>query len=125
MRTPAGRECPHYYADFYRGHSTQECRLIKDNPASLPWRPGDCVRCPVPGIAAANASPHLRLALTVAPIFLGLGRRMKLVASCARHDAVVEDPYVGCPQCNAERPGLEAFLRALEEPDDQSRLAGS
>ena len=28
MRTPAGTECPYYYADYYRGRSKQECRLI-------------------------------------------------------------------------------------------------
>lgn len=124
MRTPAGRECPHYYADFHRGRTTQECRLLRDNPASLPWRPADCARCPVPGITVANASPHLRLTLTVTPVILGLGRRFRLSAACAKHDAVVEDPYVGCPQCNAERPGLELFFRALEESDDQSRPPG-
>ena len=32
MRTPANTECPYYYEDFYRGRSTQECRLVGRNP---------------------------------------------------------------------------------------------
>lgn len=118
MQTPAGKECPHYYADFHRGHSRQECRLVKQNPESLAWQPSDCFRCPVPDILKANASPDLRLRLTIQPIFLSLGRRMAVEAACERHHNPVEDPYVGCPACNAERPGIEAFIRALEESDD-------
>lgn len=118
MRTPAGKECPYYYADFHRNHNTQLCRLLEHHPESLPWQPSDCEKCPVPEIAAANASPNLRLDLIVNPVILGLGRRITVTASCKKHGIPVEDPYVGCPQCNAERPGLEAFKRALEETDD-------
>lgn len=118
MRTPAGKECPYYYSDFHRGRSTQSCRLLELKQESLPWQPSDCKGCPVPGIASANASPHLRLNLTIAPILLGLGRRKQLVATCEKHGILLDDPYVGCPQCNAERPGLEAFKRALEDDHD-------
>ena len=118
MRTPAGKECPHYYADFHRGRNTQECRLIKANPDSLRWKPGDCTRCPVPDIRHANASPNLELHLTVVPALLRLGRRLVIEARCKKHHVPVEDAYVGCPQCNAERPGLDAFIRALENSDD-------
>lgn len=117
MKTPAGKECPHYYANFKRGASKQECRLADANPKSARWNPGDCGRCKVPEIAAANASPHLRLSLTIAPGLLGsgLGRRVAVDAYCTRHDVPIEDPMTGCAQCNAERPGLDAFLKALEE----------
>ncbi len=118
MQTPAGRECPHYYEDFHRGRNTQECRLVKERQDSLRWQPGDCFRCPVPDILKANASPDLCLTLTIKPIFLGIGRRLEVDAHCAKHDIPIADPYVGCPQCNAERPGLDAFIRALEESDD-------
>ncbi|GAB4570495.1 MAG: hypothetical protein Kow0077_04730 [Anaerolineae bacterium] len=118
MRTPAGKECPFYYADFHRGHSTQLCRLLENHPESLPWQPGDCKKCPVPAIVAANASPHLHLTLTIKPVLLGLGRRNELSAHCLKHDILIPDPYTGCPHCNAERPGLDAFKRALEETDD-------
>lgn len=118
MRTPAGKECPHYYQDFHRGHSIQECRLVKDNRDSLQWQPGDCFRCDIPEILSANASPDLRLSLTIFPIFFGIGRRLDVAAFCGKHEIGIDDPYVGCPQCNAERPGIEAFIRALEDSDD-------
>jgi hypothetical protein len=118
MQTPAGKECPHYYADFHRGRSTQECRLLKYDTESLAWQPTDCKRCPVPEIASANASPHLHLRLLIKPIILGLGRRIVVTASCEKHGTTIEDPHVGCAQCNAERPGLDAFIRALEESED-------
>ncbi len=103
---------------FSPGTHTQECRLIKENPASLRWKPGDCARCSVPDIRHANASPDLELRLTVVPTLLGLSRRLVVEARCKKHHVPVEDAYVGCPQCNAERPGLDAFIRALEDSDD-------
>ena len=65
MLTPAGKECPFYYADFHRGRAVEECRQVAANPASAPWRPRDCARCPIPDILRANASPNLRLKLTI------------------------------------------------------------
>src|SRR5947207_1157973 len=67
MRTPAGKECRFYYADYNRGRDLQKCRLIEGNPASLPWRPKYCFSCPVPEILNANASPDMELTLTVKP----------------------------------------------------------
>ena len=77
MRTPAGKECRHYYEDYYRGRETQECRLIQANPASLRWKPSDCVKCPVPDILNANSSSDMQLQLTVKPRLLGLGRQLR------------------------------------------------
>ena len=124
MQTPAGKECPHYYADFHRGKNTQECRLVKHNLDSKYWKPADCARCPVPDILRANASVDLRLQLTIRPLLMGLGRRLDVDATCIKHAVPIEDPFVGCPQCNAERPNLDAFIRALEEAvfDDRDRL---
>lgn len=111
MRTPAGKECPHYYEDFHRGRSTQECRLIQANPASPPWQPRDCFSCPVPAILQANGSPNLGLRGTVRKGFLGLiGRRVEVRASCAKHQIPIEDPYVGCPRCSAERVDIAGLL---------------
>lgn len=118
MRTPAGKECKFYYADFNRGRNLQECRLIKANPDSLPWQPSTCTACPVPDILYANSSPNLELQLSIRPRLLGLGRKLHLEASCVKHRIPVADPYVGCPQCNAERPGLDAFIQALEQGDN-------
>jgi hypothetical protein len=49
---------------------------------------------------------------------MGLGRRMEVEATCIRHEIPIEDPYVGCPRCNAERPGLDIFRQALNSDDD-------
>lgn len=117
MRTPAGKECRYYYQDYNRGRDVQECRLIKENPDSFPWRPNYCETCPVPDILNANASPALELTLTVSPRLLGLGRKLDVTATCLRHRIPIEDLYVGCPKCNAERPGLEVFRQALEQDD--------
>jgi hypothetical protein len=115
MQTPAGKACRYYYEDFNRGRSVQECRLLKSAGSPLPWRPSDCTRCPVPDILNANASPDLELALKIEPRVMGLGRRMTVTASCLKHQHPIEDPYVGCPQCNAERgEALDIFRQALE-----------
>ncbi|HVU14229.1 MAG TPA: hypothetical protein VHD90_23280 [Phototrophicaceae bacterium] len=117
MRTPAGKDCRFYYADYNRGRNLQECRLIKNNPESLPWHPSDCAMCPVPDILNANASPDMELTLTVKPRLLGLGRKLEVTAYCRRHHVKIDDPYVGCPQCHDERPGLDVFRQALDHDD--------
>lgn len=119
MKTPAGKECPEYHADFHRGRRVQECRLIKRNPRSAPWHPGDCSRCQVPDILRANASEFLRLTLQVKPGFLGIGRALTVTAFCEKHKLEIEDPYVGCAACNAERPGVSLFLDALRGTDGE------
>ncbi|HRE48101.1 MAG TPA: hypothetical protein PLD47_10280 [Aggregatilineales bacterium] len=119
MKTPAGKECPHYYADFHRQRSKQECRLAKRNPASAAWKPGDCVRCAVPDILRANASPHLNLTLTIRPgIVFGIGRAVVVTAHCEKHQVAVADAFVGCPQCNEERPGFDLFRDVINTLDD-------
>lgn len=118
MRTPAGKECRFYYQDFHRGRELQECRLAKANPDSMAWVPGDCSRCPIPDILNANASKNLELKLAIKPKLLGLRREMRVTAMCLKHDVAIEDPFVGCPQCSAERPSLNVFWQALEHSDD-------
>ena len=110
MRTPAGSECKHYYEDFNRGREIQQCRLARLNRASLAWRPDDCTRCPVPAILRANSSPDMTLTLTIKRGFLGIGRRVELSAFCSKHMTAIEEAPVGCPECNAERPSLEALF---------------
>jgi hypothetical protein len=118
MLTPAGKECPHYYEDFNRGRHVQECRLVKENLESLPWRPQDCARCPVPEIVLANASPHMTLTLTIRGALLGVVRRMEVTAWCTKHDIPIENPYVGCPLDAEENEAYRLFRDALEETDD-------
>lgn len=115
MITPAGKECPHYYEDFNRGRETQECRLVKENPQSLPWRPKDCARCPVPEILRANASPDMKLTLTIRPALLGLVRQLKVEAWSIKYNEPIENPYVGHPRDIDENPALKLFRDALEE----------
>ena len=114
MRTPAGKECPHYYANYHRGREIEECRLVLEHANSAPWQPRDCARCPVPDILLANASEHLRLRLTIRPVLMGFRRQMKVEAWCDRHDVAIDNPYVGCPLCAEENPGLKVFRDALE-----------
>ncbi len=119
MRTPAGQECAHYYEDFHRGRAVQECRLAAANAHSLPWQPTDCARCPVPAILQANASPHMRLTLTVRKRWLGrFGRVLDVRAWCTLHDVPIENPYLGCPLDADENDALRLFREALEKTDD-------
>ena len=105
MITPAGAECALYYEDFQRGASRQECRAPK-HPRSVAWQPSDCARCPVPGILAANGNPRLEITVYIRGGALGLGRRVEVEAWCVVHGPVIEDPHVGCPECNAEADEL-------------------
>ena len=38
--------------------------------------------------------------------FLGIGRHVEVDATCLKHDHKIEDPYVGCAHCAAERPNI-------------------
>ncbi len=111
MRTPAGRECRFYYEDFHRGRSRQECRLLTKGRGSTGWRPADCSHCPVPDILRANASEHLLLRAIIKPGVLGIGRHVHVTAYCNKHTCHIADPYVGCPLCASERPGLSDLFK--------------
>lgn len=101
MRTPAGQECPHYFEDFHRGRQVQECRLIEATPGGGNWAPDLCSKCPVPGIARANACPNLVLEAQVRSGFLGLvGRRVEVRASCLYTAGPVDEPHIGCGHCH-------------------------
>ena len=76
MLTPAGTECPDYYADFSRGRSIQECRLVARNPHSDPWQPKLCGKCEVPDILRANGCSHMVLQARVVRRCLGLVQRV-------------------------------------------------
>jgi len=99
MITPAGQECRFYYADFHRGRSHQECRLIGKNPDSAPWEPSLCARCPVPAILRANACPNMVLEARVGRRW-GLLRQVKVRAFCLLAMAKVVEPMVGCGRCH-------------------------
>jgi hypothetical protein len=115
MRTPSGKLCKHYFEDYHRGRDIQECRLIKENPASYRWRPEDCQKCTVPSILDANASPNMELTLTIGSRLFGFGRKMTVTARCTRHNIPIDDPYIGCLKDIEDRPGLDLFRQALEQ----------
>ncbi|MEW5719860.1 MAG: hypothetical protein AB1817_14610 [Chloroflexota bacterium] len=101
MKTPYGRECQFYYADYYRGRDTQECRLVQQNPDSAAWKPALCQTCPVPGILLANVCPHLVLRARVGKSFLGLTQKIQIEAACREYRVAVEKPQVGCGKCHS------------------------
>ncbi|GAB4277031.1 MAG: hypothetical protein Kow0056_08090 [Coriobacteriia bacterium] len=101
MKNPAGAECAFYYEDMHRGRELQECRAARA-PEAGRWKPEECASCPVPGILAANGSPHLSLTITRTRGFLGLGARTVVVARCTKHQTAIPDPHVGCPACAEE-----------------------
>ncbi|MBF4509365.1 MAG: hypothetical protein ISP10_02625 [Aeromicrobium sp.] len=111
MITPSGAECVYYYEDLQRGASRRECRAAYD-PRSAPWQPSDCGRCAVPGVLAANGSPHLELRMTIKAGMLGFGRRVVVDAWCTLHGPITGDVRVGCAACNAEADAL--LHRALD-----------
>lgn len=117
MRTPAGKECRHYFQDFHRGRNIQRCRLIRDNPESQPWKPADCERCQVPAILNANASPDLRLELTVRNSMLGLRRELRLRAWCRDEEIPLATAYTGCVSNELDNR-LDLFRAALEKPSE-------
>lgn len=106
MRTPAGKECPYFYADYHRGRDTEICRLIEQNPDSAPWNPGICEKCPVPEIARANASDSLKLEGTIVKKWFGFKETIKVEGWCSRCFSVVADPLQGCPNCHDDRPSI-------------------
>ncbi len=115
MQTPAGKECRHYHADFHRGRNVQECRLIRGNTESMPWKPQDCAKCEVPDILNANASRRLELTATVKTKFMGFGRIVEVKAFCDGKEIDNKDAYTSCGD---DRPGLHLFRKALENSDD-------
>ena len=109
MITPAGHECRYYYADYFRGKEREECRLLAQNPASVPWRPELCKSCPVPGILQANACPNMVLEGFVKKGFLGLSRKVEVSAVCSKYLVPVPEPKVGCGHCHEGRSGPSLF----------------
>ncbi len=93
--------CRYYHEDYHRGRETKECRLIKRNPQSRPWKPGLCKTCPVPHILLHTNCQEIALEATVVRKW-GLVDRVEVYAVCARHMIELEDPLY-CPQCALEQ----------------------
>ncbi len=106
MRTPAGKDCPYYYEDYYRGRSTQECHLLARRGDSLPWGPRTCAICPLPAIVQANHCPHM--ALKARLVRRWLRRQVVVTATCTRYQVEVKNPYVGCGHCHPDAAAVLA-----------------
>lgn len=100
MRTPAGKECPYFYGDYYRGRNHEECRFLMDNAPAQTWTPDLCATCPVPEIVRANACEHLKLNPRVQRTFPFLRRSIHLKPFCTQCACAVADPHIGCGQCH-------------------------
>ncbi len=107
MLTPAGTECPFYYADFYRGRDKQECRLIERTPKGGIWSPELCSTCRVPRILLANACPNLLLQARVRSGLLGLRKRVEISAICSETLDPVDEPEIGCGLCHQAFPTIQ------------------
>jgi hypothetical protein len=99
MKTPAGKECPYFYGDYYRGRNVEECRLLKAQGEI--WTPDLCNTCPVPSIALANSCQHMKLKAKVArPISAIFQRRVQVSAYCEKTERDVTEPQIGCGECH-------------------------
>lgn len=100
MRTPAGKECPYFYGDYFRGRSVEECRLLK--AAGQTWTPDLCASCPVPQISMANACEFMKLrAKVVRPLSAAFMRRVQVQAFCEKTRKAVQEPHIGCGECHS------------------------
>lgn len=106
MRTPAGTECPYYYADYFRGREVEECRLIDPDRSEKSWAPDVCSHCPVPGIVRANGCTHMTLNARIKRGFLGIGKIVEVSAYCSLAGKAVEEPHLGCGRCHEDLPAF-------------------
>ncbi len=99
MKTPAGKECVHFYGDYYRGRNVEECRLLKIQGEQ--WSRDLCTTCPVPEIARANSCQNMKLNVKIArPITAIFQRRVQVQAFCEKTKRNVAEPQIGCGECH-------------------------
>lgn len=100
MTTNNPVNCRYYYADFFRGRDHEECRLLKRNPDSRPWRRSLCDSCPVPDILISTNCKEIALEATVVKKW-GIMERVEVYAICAKHYVELDNPRY-CPECAKE-----------------------
>lgn len=106
MKTPDGKECPYFYGDYFRGRSTEECRLL--NVAGQKWTADLCKTCPVPGITSANACESMTLRASIGrPFAAAFQRRVQVSAYCQKTNRAVGEPHIGCGECHPIPPIFE------------------
>jgi hypothetical protein len=112
MRTPAGKECPYFYGDYYRGRDREECRLLIDANPPLPWRRELCSTCPVPDILLANACPHMVLLPRLErPFPIITKQQVRVETYCRQSDRKGFDAHIGCGHCHPLPPEFNGELR--------------
>jgi hypothetical protein len=100
MKTPAGKECPYFYGDYFRGRTMEECRLLKATGQN--WTRDLCGTCPVPEISQANACEFMQLRATIGrPLSAAFMRRVLVQAYCEKSENSVKEPHVGCGECHS------------------------
>lgn len=102
MRTPNGIECQYFYGDYYRGKSSEECRLIGSNNPSGQWTVDLCKTCPVPAIVRSNACENMTLYASIKKRPLKSWRRVQVTAYCSKSKSEVKVPEVGCELCHQD-----------------------
>jgi len=113
MKTPAGKECIHFYGDYYRGRKHEECRLLALASPPLAWQPDMCASCPVPVILIANACPNLVLEPRLGRPFPFIKQKVQVLASCSQSGMHGFDPHIGCGNCHQ----LPAVFTQNNDPD--------
>jgi hypothetical protein len=106
MKTPSGIECRYFFGDYYRGRSSEECRLINPSLSTIPWSVDLCKTCPVPDITRANACENMTLFATIKKGLLK-SKHVVVTAYCSKSKSEVKVPQVGCELCHREIPNLE------------------
>lgn len=100
MKTPVGKECPHFYGDYFRGRNIEECRLLK--AAGQAWSPDLCNSCSVPSISMANSCEFMKLHVKIGrPLSAAFMRRVQVQAFCEKSQRTVNEPHIGCGECHA------------------------
>jgi hypothetical protein len=97
MITPAGKECKHFFGDYFRGRNVERCRLLE--AAKLDWSPSLCEKCPVPDILQANACEHQTLTPHLEKPLFFMKAEVRVSAHCSKCQCDVEEPAIGCGQC--------------------------
>ena len=100
MKTPAGTECTFFYGNYFRGQSSEECRLIGHRTDSQQWTPDLCATCPMPRIQLANSCENMVFHATVHKKFLGIKRYIQISAYCSKSQKDVAVPEIGCGECH-------------------------
>jgi hypothetical protein len=98
MLTPAGKECPHFYGDYYRGRHMERCRLLEAH--ALQWTADLCAKCPVPEILQANACENQHLTPRLEKPLFFLRPQVQVAAHCRKCECDVATPEIGCGQCH-------------------------